>query len=68
MYKTTKLLSQETLDELLSILPTPRYKGTGRPRCEKEAPLNGILQVLVNDVPWNKIADCGASPSSCHRY
>ena len=68
MYDITKLLPQEQFDGLLELLPTPRYKGTGRPRCKKEALLNGILQVLINDVPWKKIADCGCSPSSCHRH
>lgn len=30
--------------------------------------LNGILQVLVNGVGWNKIAECGCSDTSCYRY
>ena len=50
------------------MLPTPRQRRLGRKRCSKEAPLNGILQVLVNRVGWNKIADCGCSYSSCYRY
>lgn len=68
MYDTTKLIPQEQFDELLRILPTPKQRRRGRPRVRKEALLNGILQVLVNDVPWNKIADCGCSYSSCYRY
>lgn len=68
MYDTTKLMPQEQFNELLRILPTPKQKRRGRPRVSKEALLNGILQVLINDVPWNKIADCGCSYSSCYRY
>ena len=30
--------------------------------------MNGILQVLVNDVAWGKIAQCGCSYVSCYRY
>ena len=68
MYDITKLVSQKIFDDLLVILPTPRQKRFGRKRCTKEALLKGILQVLVNDVPWNKIAECGCSYSSCYRY
>jgi transposase len=68
MYDITKLVTQEIFDELLVILPTPKQKKYGRRRCAKEALLSGILQVLANDVPWNKIAECGCSYSSCYRY
>ena len=68
MYDITKLISQEQFDQLLLLLPTPRQMEQGRPRCKKEPLINGILQVLINDIPWKKIADCGCSPSSCHRY
>lgn len=68
MYEITKLLSREVFDELITILPIPKQKRYGRKRCEFKAILNGILQVLVNDVAWNKIAPCGASYGSCYRY
>ena len=68
MYDITKLISQKQFDWLVSVLPTPRQKKEGRRRCMKESLLNGILQVLVNDVAWSKIAECGCSPVSCWRY
>ena len=68
LYNIDKIIPQNIFDELLEELPNPKYKGTGRPKCDKKALMNGVLQVLVNGVPWKKIADCGASPSSCHRY
>ena len=68
MYEITKLLPREVFDELLNILPTPKQKRYGRKRCEFEAILNGILQVLVNDVAWMKIAECGCSYVTCYRY
>lgn len=68
MYEITKILPRDTFDELTKILPKPRQKRYGRKRCEFEAILNGILQVLVNDVSWNKMAPCGASYGTCYRY
>jgi len=68
MYEITKLLSRDVFDELIKILPNPRQKRYGRKRCGFEAILNGVLQVLVNDVSWMKIAPCGASYVSCYRY
>jgi transposase len=55
-------------DDLINILPCPRQKRYGRKRCEFEAILNGILQVLVNGVAWRKIAPCGCSYATCFRY
>jgi transposase len=52
----------------MRLLPTPRQKKVGRKRCEKKCLVNGILQHLVNGVAWEKIAECGASPTSCWRY
>jgi len=52
----------------LKILPAPKQKRYGRKRCEFEAILNGILQVLVNDVAWMKIAECGCSYVTSYRY
>lgn len=68
MYEITKLLSREVFDKLIKILPIPKQKRYGRKRCKFEAILNGILQVLVNDVAWNKIAECGCSYVTCYRY
>jgi len=68
MYDVTKLLPKEQFNELIENLPTPRQKRFGRKRCEKKALLTGILQVLILGIPWNKIFDCGCSPSSCYRY
>lgn len=68
MYDVTKLIPQKQFNDLLVLLPTPQQKLEGRRRCGKESLLNGILQVLVNDVAWRKIAECGASPVSCWRY
>ena len=68
MYDITKIIPQKQFDELVNILPTPRQKRLGRKRCQKEALLNGILQVLINGVAWSKIADCGCSYASCWRY
>lgn len=68
MYDVTKLILRKQFEELRDLLPTPRQRRFGRKRCEKEALLNGILQVLINGVAWNKLADCGCSYSSCYRY
>jgi len=68
MYDSTKLVKKKVWEELLQLLPTPKQKRYGRKRVSQQALLNGILQVLVNGVAWNKIADCGASGVSCWRY
>jgi len=68
MYEITKLLSRNVLDDLIKILPKPRQKRYGRKRCEFEAILNGILQVLVNGASWGKIAPCGCSYVTAYRY
>ena len=68
MYDVTKLVSQSVFDFLLNNLPTPKQLPQGRKHIDKKALLNGILQVLVNGVAWNKLADCGCSYSSCFRY
>lgn len=68
MYNVTKLVSKRVFLQLMEKLPTPKQKKEGRRRSKKEALLCGILQVLVNGVAWNKIAECGCSYSSCYRY
>lgn len=68
MYDVTKLLPARQFDRLCLLLPTPKQKHRGRKRLSQRSLLNGILQVLVNDVAWDKIAFCGASPTSCWRY
>lgn len=68
MYDITKLVNRKVFARLMRLLPTPRQKKEGRRRSIKEALLNGILQVLVNGVAWDKIARCGCSYSSCWRY
>lgn len=68
MYDITKLLPQKQFEELLTKLPITRQKREGRRKCQKEYLINGILQVLVNGVAWNKIAECGCSYASCYRY
>lgn len=68
MYNVTKLVSKKVFRELMKELPTPKQKKEGRRRVKKEALVCGILQVLVNGVAWNKIAECGSSYSSCYRY
>lgn len=68
MYDITKLVSKKVFRELIRRLPTPKQKKRGRKRVGKETLLSGILQVLVNGVGWGKIAECGASPTSCWRY
>jgi len=68
MYDVTKLVTKQVFVDLVTILPSPRQKKTGRKRCSKKALVNGILQVLGNGVSWNNIAKCGASPTSCWRY
>ena len=68
MYDVTNLVDEKIFNQLVVMLPTPRQKGVGRKRCTQEALLSGILQVLVNGVAWQKIAECGASGSSCWRY
>lgn len=68
MYDSTKLVSKKVFRELLRLLPALRKKQRGRPRIEKRALLNGILQVLVNGVTWGRIAPCGCSYISCWRY
>jgi transposase len=68
MYDVTKLVSNQVLNYLLEILPTPKQLKRGRKRVSKEALLSGILQVLVNGVAWRKIADCGCSYSCSYRY
>lgn len=68
MYEITKLLPRCVFDDLLSILPKPKQKRYGRKKAKFEGILNGILQVLVNDVAWGKIAYCGCSYVTCYRY
>lgn len=68
MYEYTKLVQEEVWNKLLRILPTAKQRRLGRKKCKKEALLNGILQVLVNGVAWEKIADCGCGYASCWRY
>lgn len=68
MYDVTKLVKKKVWHTLLHLLPTPRQKKEGRRRANKEALLNGILQVLVNGVAWSKIATCGCGYASCWRY
>lgn len=68
MYDITKLVSRRIFNKLVWLLPTPRQKKEGRRRVIKEALLNGVLQVLVNGVAWNKIAACGCGYASCWRY
>jgi transposase len=68
VYDITKLVSKKQFEKLLELLPTPRSKRRGRRKCKKEALLNGVLQVLINGVRWNNIADCGCSDTSCYRY
>lgn len=68
MYDITKLVSKSVLRELLKVLPRIKRKRLGRPKVKKRALLNGILQVLVNGVAWEKIAECGCSYVSCWRY
>jgi len=68
MYDHTKLVNISVWQTLLRVLPTSKQKRYGRKRLSQEAILNGVLQVLVNGVSWNKIADCGASGVSCWRY
>jgi transposase len=68
MYDITKLISKKQFEKLLRLLPTARQKKRGRKKCKKKALLNGILQVLINGVSWNNIANCSCSDTSCHRY
>jgi transposase len=68
MYQVTKLVPELQYTQLVQALPTPRQARRGRPRVSKEALINGILQVLINGVAWNKIADCGCSYVTCYRY
>src|SRR3989338_2643083 len=68
MYDITKLLSRKVFDDLIKILPKPKQKRIGIKRCEFEAILNGILQVLVNGVAWGKIAESGSSYVTSYRY
>jgi transposase len=68
VYDINKLLPQEQFEELLQRLPTPRQKSRGRKRCQKEALVSGILQVLILGIPWNRLYPCGCSASSCYRY
>jgi len=50
------------------LLPTPKQKPMGRPRCSKEALVEGILLVLRQGIAWNNISVEGASGTSCFRY
>lgn len=68
MYDITKLIVKCQFQQLVKLLPTPKQRRRGRKRVAKESLLNGILQVLVNGVAWEKIAECGCSYSSCWRY
>jgi putative transposase len=62
------IVSNKVFSELLDLLPTPKQQETGRPKCEKEALLRGILVVLKYDIPWNHLEITGASGTSCWRY
>lgn len=68
MYDINKLLPREQFETLVKLLPTPRQCRFGRRRCQKEALISGILQVLSLGIPWNKLYPCGCSSSSCYRY
>ena len=63
-----KTLSQNELDVLVSLLPNPKQKEKGRPRCNKKDLVEGILLHLMYSVPWNNIQMNKASGSSCYRY
>jgi len=60
MYDINKLIKSSHFSQLLSLCPLPRQKKTGRPRCNKKNLVSGIIQVLVLDIPWNKMYDCGS--------
>ena len=68
MYNINKLISPQVFEELLEYLPTPKQKKRGRKRIIKKYLISGIIQILVLGIPWRKMFDCGASPSSCYRY
>ena len=68
MYNINKLIPECQFIKLLEVLPSPKQKKRGRKRINKRALAGGILQVLFNGVAWGKIAECGASPTSCWRY
>ena len=53
---------------LLNLLPNPKFNNTGRPKCEKEALLRGLIKVLKYGIPWNELDIDGASGTSCWRY
>jgi transposase len=68
MHHLNKLLPDDQFEKLTELLPTPRQKRFGRKRCQKEALISGILQVLILGIPWNRLYPCGCSASSCYRY
>lgn len=68
MYDINKLLPKKQFKTLIRLLPKVKQKKEERRKVNKESLVNGILQVLINGISWNKIADCGCSDTSCYRF
>ncbi len=62
------IISENVFVYLLDLLPSPKSKNFGRPKCKKEALLRGLIKVLKYDIPWNDLDIIGASGISCWRY
>jgi transposase len=62
------IISEDVFVFLLALLPDPKSKKTGRPKCSKEALLRGLIKTLKYDIPWNDLDIEGASGISCWRY
>jgi len=59
---------QPVFKQLCDLLPTPKQKQLGRPRCQKKALVEGIMLVLRTGIAWNDIQVEGVSGTSCFRY
>jgi len=61
-------LSQSVVNRIVDLLPTPRYKGTGRPHAPIGSVVTGVLIRLLFNIPWYCISPDNCSGITCYRY
>ena len=59
-------LTEAQWEQLAPVFETP-YKGTGRPRQDARAVLNGTLWILRTGAPWKDLPERYPPCQTCHR-